>query len=66
MRTSKDSPSYILYVLGYGNIENPIASDLEETARVIDGLSRASKAYFVRDTPKTVQEVHEKTTISSY
>lgn len=52
--------SYIFHVFIYGNIDNPTATNAEKTNRLVDSLPKSLRAYFVRDTPKTVQDFTER------
>ena len=55
MLAKEDPLSYVFHALSYIDITNPNATELEKANRLIDGLPRPLKAYFVRDTPDTVE-----------
>lgn len=54
MSASKGPLGYTFHVLSYVSVTNRNALDVEETNRLIDGLFRALKAYFMRDTLQAV------------
>lgn len=60
MLASKDSLRYVFHMSSYMQITNPTASELDKTNKLIDGLPRNLKPYFVSDTPKTVHESTER------
>lgn len=60
MMASEDPLGDVLHVLSGVTVTNLNASDVEKTNRLLDGLSRAFKAYFVWDTPQTAHPFSER------